>query len=42
MCKILGMFVNTLTGDANYSPLNIDNLTQPILMQLSTKQKKFV
>ena len=39
--KILGLFVNTLTADDKDSLLNRDNLTQPIQMQLSQKQKTF-
>ena len=39
ICKILGLFVNTLTGDEKYSLLTMDNLTQQIEMQLSKKQK---
>ena len=39
ICKILGLFVNTLTGDDKYSLLTMDNLTQQIQMQLSKKQK---
>ena len=35
------MFVNTLTADDNHYPLNRDNLTQLIQMQLSQKQKTF-
>ena len=35
------MFVNTLTADDKYSPLNRDNLTQPIRTQLSQKQEAF-
>ena len=35
------MFVNTLTADDKYSPLNTDNLTQPIRTQLSQKQELF-
>ena len=35
------MFVNTLTADDNYSPLNRDNLTEPIRTQLSQKQAPF-
>ena len=35
------MFVNTLTADDQYSLLNRDNLTQPILARLSGKQKAF-
>ena len=38
ICKIVGLFVNTLVAD-EYSLFNIDNLTQPIQMQLSQKQK---
>ena len=37
--KILTLFVNTLTVDDNHYLLNTDNLTQPIQMQLSQKQK---
>ena len=35
------MFVNTLTADEKHYLLNRDNLTQPIHMQLSQKQKTF-
>ena len=35
------MFVNTLTADDKYSPLNRDNLIQPIRTQLSQKQQAF-
>ena len=35
------MFVNTLTADDMYSPLNRDNLTQPIRAKLSQKQQAF-
>ena len=35
------MFVNTLSADDKYSFLNRDNLTQPIQMQLSRKEKTF-
>ena len=38
--KILRLFVNTLTVDEKHYLLNRDNLTQPIQMQLSKKQKK--
>ena len=41
ICKILGLFVNTLTTDGKYSLFNRDNLKQPIQMQLSNKQKRF-
>ena len=37
--KVLIIFVNKLTADEKYSLLNTDNLTQPIQMQLSQKQK---
>ena len=35
------MFVNTLTADDKYSPLNRDNLTDPIRSQLAQKQQAF-
>ena len=35
--KILSVFVNTLTADDKYSPLNRDNLTQQIQTILSQK-----
>ena len=41
ICKILGLFVNTLSTDDKYSLLKKDNLTQTIQMQLSEKQKTF-
>ena len=41
LCKILRLFFNTLTADDNYSVLNRDNLTQPIQILLSHKQKAF-
>ena len=37
--KILGLFVNTLTANNKYSLLKRGNLTEPIQMQLSNKQK---
>ena len=40
-CKILRLFPNTLSADGKYCLLNRDNLTQPIQMQLSRKQKTF-
>ena len=40
-CKISRLFPNTLSADGKYSLLNRDNLTQPIQMQLSRKQKTF-
>ena len=39
--KILGLFVNILTVNAEYSILNRDNLMQPIRKQLYKKQKSF-
>ena len=39
--KILGLLVNTLAADEKYPVLNRDNLTIPIEMQLSQKQKTF-
>ena len=36
-----GLLVNTLAADGKYPVLNRDNLTIPILMQLSHKQKCF-
>ena len=41
ICKISRLFPNTLSADPKYSLLNRDNLTQPIHMQLSRKQKTF-
>ena len=41
LCKILGLFVNTLTDDDKQSLLYRDNLTQPIKILLSQKQKTF-
>ena len=41
LCKILRLCDNTLTDDYKYSPLNRDNLTQPIQVLLSQKQKTF-
>ena len=40
-CQILGLFVNTLAADEKYPVLNRDNLTIPIQMQFSQKQKTF-
>ena len=40
--KILGVFVNTLTVNGKHYLLNRDNLTQPIQMQLSQKQRIFL
>ena len=39
--NILRLFVKTLTVDEKHYLLNRDNLTQPIQMQLSQKQKTF-
>ena len=41
LCKIFGLFVNTLTADDKYSLLNTDNLTRSIQTLLSVKQKTF-
>ena len=38
---MLRLFVNTLTVDEKHYLLNRDNLTEPIQMQLSQKQKTF-
>ena len=40
-CQILRLLVNTLATDEKYPVLNRDNLTIPIQMQLSRKQKTF-
>ena len=39
-CTILGLLVITLAANEKYPVLNRDNLTTPIQMQLSQKQKK--
>ena len=41
ICKISRLFPNTLSADGKYSLLNRDNLTQPIQMEVSRKQKNF-
>ena len=41
ICKISRLFPNTLSADGKYSLFNRDNLTEPIQMQLSRKQKTF-
>ena len=41
ICKMLRNFVNILTADDKYFLVNRDNLTQPIQMHLSLKQKYF-
>ena len=39
LCKMLKLFVNTLIADDKYSLLNRDNLTQPVQILLSQKEK---
>ena len=41
LCKLSGLFLNTLTDDDKYSLLYGDNLTQSIQILLSEKQKTF-
>ena len=41
LCKILRVFVNTLTDHDKYSLLNRDNLREPIQILLSQKEKTF-
>ena len=41
LCKILGLFVNTLTDDGKDSLLYRDSLTQQIQILLSQKPKTF-
>ena len=41
ICKISILFINTLSADGKSSFFNRGNLTQPIQMQLSRKQKSF-
>ena len=41
LCKILRLFVNTLTDDDKYSLLYKDNIMQPIEILLSQKQNTF-
>ena len=41
LCKISGLFVNTLSEDDKYILLYNDNLLQPIQILLSQKQKNF-
>ena len=41
LCKILSLFVNTLTDDDKYSLLYRDNSTQPIQIPLSPKRRTF-
>ena len=39
ICKISRLFPNTLSADGKYSLFNRDNLTEPIQIQLSLKEK---
>ena len=39
LCKILRLFVNTLTADDKYSRIKRGNLAQPIQMLLSQKER---
>ena len=41
ICKTWRLFPKTLSADGKYSLLNRHNLTQPIQMQVSRKQKTF-
>ena len=41
ICKILRLFVNTLTADDKYSVLNRENLMPPVQALLSQKQNTF-
>ena len=41
LCKLLGLFVNTLSEDNKYCLLYKDNLLQPIQILLSQKQENF-
>ena len=41
LCKFLRLLVKTLTDDEKYSLLHRENLTQPIKILLSQKQKTF-
>ena len=40
--EILGLFIKTLIADHSYCLCNMENITQPIQMQLSKKQKKLL
>ena len=40
-CQIMGLLLNTFPTDEKYPTLNRDNLTVPIMMQLSQKEKSF-
>ena len=41
LCKILRLFVNTLTADDKYSLVNRGNLKEPIQILLNQKDKTF-
>ena len=41
LCKIIGLFVNILSEDDKYCLLYRENVTQPIQIHLSHKQKTF-
>ena len=41
LCKISGLFLNTLTDDDKYSLLYGDKLLQPIQIHLSQKRRTF-
>ena len=41
LCKLLRLFVNTLTPDRKYPLLNRHKLTQPLQILLYQKQKTF-
>ena len=41
LCKFLTLLVKSLTDDEKYSLLHRENLTQPIQILLSQKQKTF-
>ena len=41
LCKILGLLVNTLTGDDKYCLLYRGNLKQPIQILLSLNEQSF-
>ena len=40
-CRILRLFIHTLTADDKYSPLSRDDSMQTIQMHLSQKQQTF-
>ena len=41
ICNILRLFSNTSSADGRYSLLNTDDLTQPIQMRVSQRQRTF-